>query len=156
MIELASMRATKDIAVGEGPFALAFNGAGDRLFVADVRSGDVTVIDAVTETVAGKIAVGGAPYGVAVDPKSNRVLVANQHGDRISIVDAGDLRVRDTIGVGRYPEAVAVWKGKAYVANWFSGDLSVLDLAGGRQIATIKLGEGPRSMALAGAGDAYE
>ena len=63
MIELASMRATKDIAVGEGPFALAFNGAGDRLFVADVRSGDVTVIDAVTETVAGKIAVGGAPYG---------------------------------------------------------------------------------------------
>ena len=52
------------------------------------------------------------------------------------------------IEVGRYPEAVLGIDGIGYVANWFSGDLSIFDLATGRRIATLGLGEGPRSMAL--------
>ena len=157
VIEIGSMHSTKQVEVGEGPFAVALDVARDRLFVANVRSGDVTVIDTATESVVGKIPVGGAPYGLAVDPESNRVLATNQHGDRVSIIDATNLRVRGTVAVGRYPEAVAVSNGKAYVANWFSGDLSILDPAGGRQAAAaVKLCEGPRSMAFAGVGDAHE
>ena len=38
--------------------------------------------------------------------------------------------------------------GLAYVANWFSGDVSVVDLAQRREIFRIKVGEGPRSFAL--------
>lgn len=153
VIELDSMRATKEIAVGEGPFAIAFDGARERLFVANVRSADVTVIDAAAERVVANLQVGGAPYGLAVDPESDRLLVTSQHGDHVSLLNADRPGARDTIPVGRYPEALAVWEGKAFVANWFSGDLSILELATRRQIATIKLGEGPRSMALAGAGN---
>ncbi|HXZ14520.1 MAG TPA: YncE family protein, partial [Roseiarcus sp.] len=112
------MRAMKDIEVGEGPFALAFDKAGNRLFVAAVRNGEVTVIDGATQAVTARIAVGGAPYGIAVDTEGDRVLVTNQHADRVSIIDQTRLRLIATIGVGRYPEAVTTWRGKAYVANW--------------------------------------
>ena len=96
-----------------------------------------------------RVRVGGSPYGVAVDRTSNRILVTNQHGDDISAIDADTLEVIRTIAVGRYPEAVLGIDGKGYVANWFSGDLSILDLVTGtRGSQHFRLGEGPRSMAF--------
>ena len=80
--------------------------------------------------------------------------MTNQHADRVSIIDKAGLRLIGTITVGRYPEAVAAWRGKAYVANWFSGDISIVDLTTGDRFATVKIGEGPRSMAFAGPGEA--
>ena len=142
------MRALTEIGVGEGPFALAFDATGERLFVANVRSGDVSVIDTGKGAVLSRVRVGGSPYGVAVDRASNRILVTNQHGDNISAIDADTLDVIQKIEVGRYPEAVLGIDGIGYVANWFSGDLSIFDLATGRRIATLGLGEGPRSMAF--------
>ncbi len=38
---------------------------------------------------------------------------------------------------------------KAYVANWFSGYVSVIDIASAREVKRIACGAGPRAMALA-------
>ena len=148
VIETGSMRAFAEIEVGDGPFALTLDATGERLFVANVRSGDISVVDTGNEAVLTRVRVGGSPYGVAVDRANSRILVTDQHGDKVSVIDADTLEVIRTIEVGRYPEAVLAIDGKGYVANWFSGDLSILDLATGRRIATLRLGEGPRSMAF--------
>jgi YVTN family beta-propeller protein len=142
------MRAFREIEVGEGPFALTLDATNERLFVVNVRSGDISVIDTAKQDVLARVRVGGSPYGVAVDRTSNRILVSNQHGDDISTIRADTLEVIRTIAVGRYPEAVLGIDGRGYVANWFSGDLSILDLVTGREVATLRLGEGPRSMAF--------
>ncbi|WP_425530527.1 hypothetical protein [Stenotrophomonas maltophilia] len=39
--------------------------------------------------------------------------------------------------------------GRAYVANWFSDDVSVIDLASLRETGRIPVAEGPRSLAVA-------
>ena len=113
-----------------------------------MRSNDLAVIDTVRLELVARVAV-AMPYGVAATPNGAYVLVTNQHQGALSIVDAKNLAVVDAIPVGRYPEGVLAGRsGLAYVANWFSGDVSVVDLARRREIFRIKVGEGPRSFAL--------
>ena len=58
-----------------------------------------------------------------------------------------------TVRVGRDPEGIVVLpdQSKAYVTNWFSGDVSVIDIAAAREVKRIKCAAGPRAIAL-GAG----
>ena len=87
----------------------------ERLFVANVRSGDISVIDTANgRTSLARVRVGGAPYGVAVDPHEQpdtrepiNMATCFDHRRRYASRDRG------TIAVGRYPEAVAVIDGKA-------------------------------------------
>ena len=50
--------------------------------------------------------------------------------------------------VGSYPEGVAITSDsrKAYVANWFSDDISVIDLVAAKEIGRIKCAPGPRAI----------
>jgi YVTN family beta-propeller protein len=41
------------------------------------------------------------------------------------------------------------WRSIAYVANWFSGDVSVLDVVSGRELKRIPTGGGSRALAVA-------
>ncbi len=43
---------------------------------------------------------------------------------------------------------MAILGGFAYVANWFSDDVSVIDLATLRETRRIPVAEGPRSLAV--------
>ena len=67
----------------------------------------------------------------------------------VSVVDADSLAVTATIPVGRYPEGVAIRDGFAYVANWFSDDVSVIDLATLRETRRLPVAEGPRTVTVA-------
>jgi YVTN family beta-propeller protein len=67
----------------------------------------------------------------------------------VSVIDGDALAVTATVPVGRYPEAVAIRGGFAYVANWFSDDVSVIDLATLRETRRIPVAEGPRGLAVA-------
>jgi YVTN family beta-propeller protein len=148
VVETGSMTRVATIPVGEGPFALALSPAQDRLYVANVRSGDLSVIDTAGLRVSATAAIGGMPYGVAVSAEGSRVVVTNQQAGSVTILDSGDLAPRAIVPVGRYPEGVVVDDGRAYVANWFSDDVSVVDLREGREIARLPVGEGPRSLAV--------
>jgi YVTN family beta-propeller protein len=134
--------------VGEGPFALALNSARDRLYSANVRSGDVSVIDTVSRRAVATFTVGGMPYGVAVSPDGRQVLVTDQRAGHLVVLDAEDGTRRATVPVGRYPEGVAITGQGVYVANWFSDSVSVIDLASLRETARIAVPDGPRSLAI--------
>ena len=60
------------------------------------------------------------------------------------------MRVLRQAKVGRFPEGIVVEPrgGKAYVANWFSGDVSVLDVASGRELKRLSTGGGARTLAV--------
>ena len=149
VVDTARMVRIAGIPVGDGPFALAHDPVRDRVYVANVRSNDLTVIDAGALKPVATLPVGASPYGVAVSPDGRRVVVTNQHAGTVSIVDADTLTVAATVPVGRYPEGVAILEGLAYVANWFSDDVSVVDLAARTETGRIPVPEGPRTLVAA-------
>ena len=149
VIDTGAMRRVGSFPVGDGPFALAYDPVRGRLYVANVRSNDMTVIDSRAGRVLATVPAGASPYGIAVTPDGTRVVVSNQHAAKISVIDADTLAVTATVTVGPYPEGVAILGGFAYVANWFSDDVSVVDLATLHEVRRIPVAEGPRSLAVA-------
>ncbi|KAB1074458.1 YncE family protein [Methylobacterium planeticum] len=148
VVDTRSMVRIATVAAGEAPFALALNPRQDRLYVANVRSNTLTVIDTRSLEPVATVPVGAMPYGVAVSPDGRLVLVTNQHAGTVSVLDADRLTLAGTVAVGKYPEGIAVLGGRAYVANWFSDDVSVIDLATLRESERIRVGAGPRAIAL--------
>jgi YVTN family beta-propeller protein len=117
---------------------------GRRLYVADMLSDTVSVIDTdprspALHTVLGvpdgpAIRVGRAPVGVALDPTGARLYVANYLADTVSVVDTRPTsptfhRVVGTTRMDDGPRAVAVTPDatRVYVLNWDAGRALVVD-----------------------------
>lgn len=149
VIDTGAMQRVGSFPVGDGPFVLAYDPARGRLYVANVRSNDMTVIDIQAGRVLATVPAGASPYGIAVTQDGTRVFVSDQHAAKVSVIDADTLAVTATVTVGPYPEGVAILGGFAYVANWFSDNVSVIDLATLREVHRIPVAEGPRSFAVA-------
>lgn len=159
VIDAAGMQRVAQVPVGDRPFAVTEH-AG-RIYAANVKSHDVAVIDATTLMMQGRVALGGMPYGVAADARDGRVWVTEQQSGTL-VGMAGQApsepRAQETaaskdasvrLKVGKYPEGLAIVDGKAYVANWFDDAVAVVDLATARIETRIKLGAGPRMVAIA-------
>jgi len=73
------------VPVGHAPFGVTVQGG--RVFVANVQSGDVSVVDAATSTETRRFKVGKFPYAVAVTPDGSRIMVTNQHSGTLSVFD---------------------------------------------------------------------
>lgn len=120
------------------------------VYVVNVGSNDVSVVDPVRRAVVATIAVGTQPNGVAVTPDGRRVYVSNFRDDTVSVIDAPAATVVATVAVGDGPVGIAVAPDgrRAYVANRQSSTLSVLDTATDAVLATVE-GVGPGSNGIA-------
>ena len=81
------------VPVGHAPFALTVSPDGDRLYVTNVQSSDLSVLGAETLETLDTVKVGSVPYGVAVTPNSERVFITNQQSGSVSVMDAEALVV---------------------------------------------------------------
>ena len=133
--------------VGARPFGLRFAPDG-RLFVANVGTNDVTVLDPDSGEVLAAVKVGERPYGVAF--ANGRAFVTNQYADSVSVIDLETLRPLATIGVGEYPEGIDATSDGAIivVANWFSNTVSLIDAAGLEVVDDIETADGPRAFGV--------
>jgi YVTN family beta-propeller protein len=137
------------IPVGKAPFAMALSPNGARLYVGNVQSGTVSVIDTATLAVVEVWKSGAMPYGSAVTDDGSRVLITNQQSGTVAVLQGEDVPPLH-IKVGSYPEGIGIAEGGArgYVANWFSDDVSVIDLATLKEVRRVKVPGGPRSIAV--------
>ena len=141
LFDLATLAPMGGVPVGSRPFGLAFAPDG-RLFVANVGSNDVTVID--EGVVTATVPVGERPYGIAFS--GGRAWVSNQYADTVSVVDLATLQPVGSVAVGEYPEGIwAASDGRVVVANWFSNTVSLIDPATTTVVAEIETGDGPRA-----------
>lgn len=155
VIDTRRMARVAALPVGDGPFALTYDPIRRRLYVANVRSNDLTVIDTAGGRILATVPAGSSPYGVAVSADGARIVVTDQHAASVSVIDADALSITATLPVGKYPEGVAILGERAYVANWFSDDVSIVDLTSLTTVGRIPVAEGPRSLvALPPAADA--
>lgn len=118
----AALMLLSRLAVAEAADATA------RVYVANISSNDVSVIDTATNTVIATVPVGGTPDGIAASPDGAIVYVANAGGNSVSIIDTTTNAVIGTVSVGQNPIGIAFTPDgtRAYVCNFATpGSVSV-------------------------------
>jgi YVTN family beta-propeller protein len=142
--------ATIQVGVGVNPTGVAVTPDGKHVYVTNGFNA-VSVIATATNTVVATIPVGIDPNGVAVSPDGKHAYVANQGSNSVSVIDTATNTVVAMITVGSGyaggrpgsgPNAIAVTPdGKhAYVANYLSNNVSVIDTATNTVVATVGVG----------------
>jgi YVTN family beta-propeller protein len=118
--------ATRTIAVGKIPCAVAINQTMHRIYVVNYGDATVSVIDLQARQVIATLRVGKHPQGVAVDSRRNQIYIADVLGDTVTLIDGEKNAVIGVLRAGKNPYAVAVDEasGRAYAANynapWFT------------------------------------
>jgi YVTN family beta-propeller protein len=137
------------IPVGDNPAAAAVNPTNGLVYVANLGSGTVSVIDPTTNTVVATIPIGDKPIDVAVNPTNGLVYVANYDANTVSVIDPTTNTVVATIPVGAFPVGVAMnpTNGLVYVISLFS-DVSVIDSSTNTVVTTISVGDNPMDVAV--------
>ena len=80
-----------------------------KVYVTNMVSGTVSVIEARTRRVVDTIKVGTEPFGCALTPDGKKLFVANQSSETVSVIDTRRDKVVQTIkGVGTKPHAISI------------------------------------------------
>lgn len=146
-VDVSAGRVSARVQVGSHPFALLLDAPRQRLYVLNVQSDDVSVLDirdSAKLSLIARIKVGKAPYGAALTSDGTLLYVSNQHDDSVSVIDAETLKVRQTLTGFDYPEGIAAHADRIYVVNWMADRVSVLDARSGQVLALIATGKNSR------------
>src|SRR6266480_2355176 len=128
---------------------VAFDAAGERLFVCALGNNTVEVLDLRKGERIHSITGLGAPQGIVYIPELDRLFVANDKGGIFKIYDAksfqsvGEVNFKDDADNVRYDEATK----KIYV-GFGSGGIAVVNAPDGKQIGSIKLSAHPEAFEL--------
>ena len=128
---------------------LAYDAAGQRLFVAALGNNTVEVLDLKNNRHLRSLAGFKEPQGIAAAPEMRVVAVANGEGEGVQLVDAGDYRLATSVPLGddadnvRYDAAARV-----FYIGYASGALAAVRAADGTVMRTVKLAAHPESFQL--------
>ena len=147
-----------DVHVGNSPIDVAVNPSSSLVYVTNIESGTVSVIDGITNTVSSTIKVGNIPYAIAVNPATNMTYVTDIGAGSISILQNSKIdsdnnnsnnnnvaRTLEKINGFIAPAGIAIniSTNKAYVTDYASNTVFVIDLKTNGVIHRIKVGTNP-------------
>ncbi|WP_421786284.1 YncE family protein [Hyphobacterium sp.] len=118
---------------------------GAKLYIANIGSGSVTVIDRGTNSVTTVPTAAGAE-GIDVSPDGTEVWVTNRGADSISIIDAGTDTVLETIpSGGGFPIRAKFTPdgSEVFVSNATTGTVAVFHAESRELLASIEVGAVP-------------
>ncbi len=112
-----------------------------RAFVANIRSGSVSVIDLESEKLVKILETGDVAEGVVAHPTRSEIWVTNRSDDTVSIVDSESLEIVDTLECASFPiRAQITPDGRhALISCAKSGDVAVFETRSRRAIARISM-----------------
>ena len=144
VIDSATNSVVATVPLPESVTGIAVNPAGTRVYAAN--SLHAYVIDTATNAIVATVTVGtgiGGYAGVAVHPAGTRVYVTSNLGQSaVKVIDTvTNTVIADLPAYYDTPVGIAVNAAgtKFYVANMFSGSVSVYDTASSRMIAIVDL-----------------
>ena len=127
--------------------AVAVASTATFAYVTNYSSGNVSVINTASNTVAATVAVGGNPDGVALTPNGEFAYVTSENSgydnrDNVSVINTATNTVAATVAVGFNPVDVAITPNGefAYVTNEYSDNVSVINTATNTVAATVAVG----------------
>ncbi len=147
---------TSQLHIGSHPQGLGVNSRLGRLYVADVDSNILSVVDETTMHVLATLQVARTPLQpLRVDEATSRVYIVSSGGQEVDVIDGKKNTVQARIPVSPYPEGVAfnTATGRIYVAN--EGDdeggrihdsgnsITVIDSKSFTILGTLPVGKAP-------------
>ena len=140
----------RDVIVTTGPEVVTFvNGFEVRtrapfLYISNIKSNSVSVVDSSTDSIVSTIPVGSPPEEIAVSPDGSKAYVTIGTfctAGLVKVIDTSSNTVVGTItsGLGTFSRGIAISPDgtKGLVGNVCSNSVSVLDLASSTVVATI-------------------
>lgn len=96
------------VSVGVRPVAVCFNPVNNNIYVANLVSDSLTVLDAETllEVSGSPLLTGIGPIAVGVNPDNGEVYAANSVGNSISVYNSSNIFLTTIAGVGNRPVSV--------------------------------------------------
>src|SRR6266571_2888359 len=131
------------VPVGNGPFGVAYDSGNGYVYVTNLGSNNVSVINGTIVVAA--VPVGVNPHGVAYDSGNGYVYVANYISNNVSVING--TTVVATVPVGNCPLGVAYDSGNGYVyvANQNSNNVSAINET--TVVAAVPVGVNPEGVA---------
>ena len=125
---------------GIHPTGVSFDSSNGYVYVTNLGSNIVFVINGATNKVIDNITVGSFPKGVSFDSSNGYVYVTNWGSNSVSVINGATNTVIDTITVSYYSDGISFdsSNGYVYVANYNS--VSVINGATNKVIDTKTVG----------------
>jgi len=105
----ASYKVLKSVPTGESPYGVAFDRAGERLFVAASRSKLLQVFDTKDWTKVAEVPVGARCWHFTFTPDDKQILVACGRSDDVVVVDAQTLQPTKKLPAGKMPWGIVTY-----------------------------------------------
>lgn len=93
---------------GEAPINISLDAAGQRLFVANQKSGTITVLDAASGKQLASVATGEGTLDVEYNAGNGLIYVAARNASTVSVIDGKTYGVVATLKTGTYPQTIVV------------------------------------------------
>jgi len=122
-----------------------FDPSKSRVFVPNIGSHNITILDASDRTLITHLPTGRGPEGAGVHPDGESLYVANQHDNTLQIIDLETLDTTFERKIGTCPIRVAFSPDGSYafVPNRESNDVSIIDCERPWEIKRIPTGIWP-------------
>lgn len=140
VINTTAEAVTAVIPVGTYPDGVAVANGGERIFVANSASDNVSVVNASSGEVLGSISLplNSSPSSIAFDPASGTVYVAESGTNEIVAINATTNLIEGTFPTGRSPVAIVPTPHHVFVANYISNNVSVISGAVGSHVTSVQ------------------
>ena len=135
--------------VGANPFGSVYCPSTNKIYITNLGSGYVSILDPTNNTVsATTITVGTAPMGITYCPSNDRLYVANYGGVTVSVINPADNSVTAiTVGASSTGVAYCPSNNRVYVTHQTGGTVSVIRPDTATVVATITVGTSPTGVA---------
>ncbi len=115
------------------------------LFVTNVQSNDVSIIDIDKNKEIDRIKVEKKPYCVAFSSDGKKAFVTNQYSDSVSVIDVNSRFLEKNLRIGAFPEGIDSHGGFIYVVNWMDEELVIFNEKNYKKFEVLQLGSNPRN-----------
>jgi len=152
VLDTATGQQLSRILVGARPRSIAFSPDGNQAYVALEGEGSVAVIDVTTRQLRSKIKLDPAPtlpMGVAPLPDGRHLLVTTGRIGKLARLDlASEKAVLAPVGKRPWGVVLSPDGKRVFTANGPSNDVSVVEVETMKEIARVKVGQGPWGLAI--------
>jgi DNA-binding beta-propeller fold protein YncE len=146
-IDIPSLTPLTDISVGLGaPVSIAIDSLNNIAYVANTNSHTITPIDLNTLTPLTDIQIpsGDEPQFIAITPDNTKLFSLNVIGNSVTPIDiTGTPVVLTDIAVGTLPQYCVFNSDKALITNFFSSNVTPIDLATLTALTNISVASQP-------------
>lgn len=155
VVDVATRKLLKKIAVGSDPEEFDISQDGRRLYVSNEDVKTASSVDVASGKVDRIVPLTQEPEGVAVTPDGKTLIVTCETGGDVFFIDIGTFKVKGQVKVGPRPRSVAFLEGGklAVVPSESAGNLYVIDTTQIKIVKTVALPKGSRPMRLRASAD---